>query len=48
MMQPRVASGGGGKTPDEIAQDLCRDIAAKLPPALDKGKANADTFAVTE
>jgi len=46
-MQPRVAGGGGGKTPDELVQDLCREILAKLPPNLDKEKAHPDTFPVT-
>ena len=48
MMQPRVASGGSGKTPDELAQDLCRDIAARLPGQLDREKAHPATFATTE
>lgn len=47
VMQPRVASSGGGKTPDELAQDLCRDIAGRLPPLLDKEAAHPSTFAVT-
>lgn len=46
VMQPRVASAGGGKTPDELAQDLCRDIAGRLPPLLDKEAAHPTTFAV--
>lgn len=48
MMQPRVAAGGEGKTPDELAQDLCRDIAGRLPAALDTEKAHESTFALTE
>jgi len=48
MMQPRVASGGAGRTPDELAQDLCREIAGKLPPILDVDKAHPTTFAVAE
>lgn len=48
MMQPRVASAGAGRTPDELAQDLCRDIAGRLPAALDKEKAHPSTFARTE
>lgn len=48
MIQPRVAAGGGGRTPDELAQDLCRDIAARLPPALDVDAAHPTTFAVAE
>ena len=46
-MQPRVAAGGGGKTPDEIAQDLCREIAARLPASLDIEKAHQSVFAKT-
>ena len=48
MMQPRVSSGGSGKTPDEIVQDMCRDIASKLPPNLDKEKAHHSTFGKNE
>jgi dynein heavy chain len=47
MMQPRVSSSGGGKTSDERAQDLCREIAAKVPPSLDKDKAHSTTFAIS-
>ena len=45
-MQPRVSAAAGGKTPDERAQDLCREIAAKVPASLDKEKAHASTFAL--
>jgi len=48
MMQPRVASAAGARTPDEITQDLCRDIAGRLPPQLDKEKAHPSVFAQTE
>jgi len=48
MMQPRVAAAGGGKTPDELAQDMARDIAARLPAALDTSRAHPTTFAMTE
>lgn len=47
-MQPRVAGAGGGKTPDEMAQDLCRDIMAKLPETMDTSRAHPTTFAKTE
>jgi dynein heavy chain len=48
MIQPRIASTGAGRTPDEIAQDLCREIAAKLPPAMDRDAAHETTFTLTE
>ena len=48
QIQPRVAAGGGGRTPDELAQELCREIAGKLPPILDVEKAHPTTFAVAE
>jgi dynein heavy chain len=48
MMQPRVNSGGSGKSSDEIAQDLCREIASRLPANLDTSKAHKSTFAITE
>jgi len=48
MMQPRVAGAAGAKTPDELAQDLCRDITARLPPSLDTEKAHPETFPVTD
>jgi dynein heavy chain, axonemal len=48
MMQPRVSASGAGKTPDEVAQDLCREIAAKVPASLDTEKAHESTFAISE
>lgn len=48
MIQPRVASKGAGKTPDELVQDMCREILARLPPVLNKEKAHPSTFAVAE
>lgn len=48
MMQPRVAGAGGGKSPDEIAQDQCREIASRLPPELDTERAHPSTFALTD
>lgn len=48
MMQPRVAASAGAKTPDELAQDLCRDITARLPASLDIEKAHPNTFPVTD
>jgi hypothetical protein len=44
MMQPRLAGGGGGLTPDQIAQNLSREIVAKLPAIMDKEKAHPSTF----
>lgn len=48
MIQPRVSSKGAGKTPDEIVQDMCRDILSRLPPKLNKEKAHPSTFAVSD
>lgn len=47
-IQPRIASGGSGKTPEEITQDLCREIAGRLPNFLDRSRAHPDTFKVTD
>ena len=47
MMQPRVSSSGSGKTPDERAQDLAREIVAKVPDNLDIEKAHETTFAIS-
>lgn len=43
-MQPRLAGGGAGLTPDQLAQNLSRDIAAKMPALLDVEKAHPSTF----
>lgn len=48
MMQPRLAGGGSGLTPDQIAQNLSREIAAKMPAVLDVEKAHPSTFGVNE
>lgn len=48
MMQPRVSSKGAGKTPDELVQDMCREILGRLPPILDKEKAHSTTFGVSD
>jgi len=48
MIQPRVSNKGAGKTPDEVVQDMCRDILSRMPPKLNKEKAHESTFAVSE
>lgn len=48
MMQPRVSSKGAGKTPDELVQDMCREILGRLPSKLDKEKAHPTTFTVSD
>lgn len=48
MIQPRVSSKGAGKTPDEVVQDMCRDILSRMPAKLNKDKAHESTFAVSE
>jgi len=47
-IQPRVSSKGAGKTPDELVQDICRDIVSRMPAELNKEKAHESTFAVSE
>lgn len=47
-IQPRVATKGAAKTPDELVQDMCRDILSRLPPKLNKEKAHASTFGVSD
>jgi len=47
MMQPRVSASGSGKSPDERAQDLAREIVAKVPDNLDIEKAHETTFAIS-
>jgi dynein heavy chain len=48
LIQPRVASKGGGKTPDELVQDMCRDILSRLPPNFNIEKAHENTFQVSD
>ena len=45
-VQPRLASGGSGKTSDEIVYELADSILAKLPDALDMEKADKALFEV--
>lgn len=45
-VQPRLASGGSGKTSDEIVYDLADSILSKLPAALDMEKADKSMFEV--
>ena len=47
-MQPRLAGGGAGLTPDQLAQNLSRDIAAKMPALLDNEKAHPTTFGFSD
>ena len=45
-VQPRLASGGSGKTSDEIVYELAESILSKLPAALDMEKADKAIFEV--
>ena len=45
-VQPRMASGGTGKTSDEIVYELADSILGKLPEMLDMDNANKDLFKV--
>lgn len=45
-VQPRLASGGSGKTSDEIVYELAESILSKLPAALDMEKADKAMFEV--
>jgi len=45
-VQPRLASGGSGKTSDEIVYELAESILSKLPVALDMEKADKSMFEV--
>ena len=45
-VQPRLASGGSGKTSDEIVYELAESILSKLPVALDMEKADKAIFEV--
>ena len=43
-VQPRLASGGSGKTSDEIVFELAESILSKLPLLLDMEKADKSMF----
>jgi len=43
-VQPRLASGGSGKTSDEIVYELAESILSKLPVLLDMEKADKSMF----
>ena len=45
-VQPRLASGGSGKTSDEIVYELAESILSKLPAVLDMEKADKAMFEV--
>ena len=46
-VQPRLASGGGGKTNDEIVYELAENILNKVPEKLDLEKAVPELFKVS-
>ena len=45
-VQPRLASSSGGKTSDEIVDELANNILGKLPDKLDIEKALPEMFEV--
>ena len=45
-VQPRMSSGGSGKTSDEIVYELAESILGKLPDILDMENAQKDLFKV--
>jgi len=47
-LQPRVAAAGGGKTPDELAQELARELLERMPAQIDLDKAHESITALTE
>ena len=48
MLQPREASGGAGKSSDEIILDIIDDIEGKLPEILDMENAGPTTFVLQD
>lgn len=47
-VQPRMSTGGSGKTSDEIVYDLAESILGKLPDILDMDNAHKDLFKVKQ
>lgn len=45
-VQPRMSTGGSGKTSDEIVFELADSILGKLPDILDMDTAHKDLFKV--
>ena len=45
-VQPRMSTGGSGKTSDEIVYDLSESILSKLPDVLDMEKADKSLLEV--
>lgn len=43
-IQPRVATGAGGKTPDEIVTERSKELKKNLPPILDRATGKKDMF----
>lgn len=48
LIQPRVSTKGAAKTPDEIVQEMCREILSRLPPKFNKEKAHEKTFGIQD
>jgi len=47
-LQPRTGGSGGGKSSDEVVQDVVDDLSSKLPSVLDVKEASATTFGKLE
>ena len=47
-MQPRLSSGGGGKSNDDIVYELAESILGKLMDKLDIEEANSEMFETDE
>ena len=43
-IQPRVGGGSGGKTPDEIVLERCKELKKKIPELLDKSLGKKEMF----
>ena len=47
-IQPRIATGGGGKSNDEIVIERAKEFEERLPPILNIDKGNPDHFVLSE
>lgn len=47
-IQPRMTSGSGGKSQDDIVSELAIELEGQLPPLLDRANAKKDLFKANE
>ena len=48
-IHPKVSAGNSGKSPDEVVNDIAKDIEARIPPLMDvENEQHPDTFAKNE